>query len=513
MCMMPFFKPLTAALIASLLVTFAHGADRPQWGNRHDRNMVSTEKNLPAAFDPATGKNLRWSVDIGTKTYSPPIIAGGKVFIGTNNGRPRDPRRIGDFGVLMCFNESDGKFLWQLVTPKLLADKYLDWPRIGICSPATVQGNRAYVVTNRAEVLCLDINGLADGNDGPFKDEAKFMTQGDTTPLKLGKFDADIIWRFDMPSGAGIWPHDSAHSSIMIVGDHLYLNTGNGTDNTHRKVRRPEGPCLIVLDKTSGKLLATDAEGIGRRIFHAAWSAPSMGKVSGKSQIYLGGPDGVIYAFAPAKPTLVPPTKPTALKRIWRFDCDPSAPKVNVHKYLKNRQTGPSVIYGMPVFHNNRVYATYSGDVWWGKRTAGVRCIDATKRGDVTKTADIWSSELSRHCTATPAISDGLLYVGDLGGKFHCIDADTGKTIWTHTTNGPVYASALVADSKVYIGTQKGGFLILATGREKKIIADIKLDSPIHAAATAANSAVYIATMRKLYATAASGQKVVSGKK
>ncbi|MBT3202118.1 MAG: PQQ-binding-like beta-propeller repeat protein [Phycisphaerales bacterium] len=500
------FTFLTAGLVASLYVPVAQGADRPQWGNPHDRNMTSPEKNLPATLDPAAGKNVRWSVDIGTKTYSPPIIAGGKVFIGTNNGRPRDQRRTGDFGVLMCFNESDGKFLWQLVTPKLLADKYLDWPRIGICSPATVQGDRAYVVTNRAEVVCLDINGLSDGNDGPFKDEAKFMTQGDATPLKLGKTDADIIWRFDMPSGAGIWPHDSAHSSIMIVGDHLYLNTGNGVDNTHRKVRRPNGPSLIVLDKTSGKLLAADAEGLGRRMFHAAWAAPSMGKVGGKQQVYLGGPDGVVYAFEPAGPTLTPSAKPAALKCIWRFDCDPSAPKVNVHKYLRNRQAGPSIIYGMPVYHNNRVYATYSGDVWWGKRTAGVCCIDATKTGDVTKTAGLWSSELSRHCTATPAISGGLLYVGDLGGKFHCIDADTGKTVWTHATNGPVYASALVADSKVYIGTQKGGFLIFATGREKKVLAEVKLDSSIHAAATAANSAVYISTMKKLYAIASSGR-------
>ncbi|MDP6043991.1 MAG: PQQ-binding-like beta-propeller repeat protein [Phycisphaerae bacterium] len=355
-------------------------------------------------------------------------------------------------------------------------------------------------MTNRAEVVCLDINGLANGNDGPFKDEAKFMTQGDATPIKLGKLDADIIWRFDMPSQAGIWPHDSAHSSIMIVGNHLYLNTGNGTDNTHRKVRRPEGPCLIVLDKASGKLVASDAEKIGPRIFHAAWSAPSMGDVGGKQQVYLGGPDGVVYGFEPAKPDTSPTAKPAALKRIWRFDCDPSAPKVNVHEYLKNRKAGPSIIYGMPVFHKNRLFVTHGGDVWWGKRRSWVKCIDPTKTGDVTRTALIWSRELVSHCTATAGIAAGLIYLGDLGGNFYCIDAETGKTIWTHKTNGAVYASALVADSKVYIGTQKGQFLILAAGREKKILADLKLDSPIHAPATAANETVYIATMKKLYA-------------
>ncbi|MDP6633277.1 MAG: PQQ-binding-like beta-propeller repeat protein [Phycisphaerae bacterium] len=504
MRMTPFLRLLAVGLVAAFTVNIARGADQPQWGERYSRNMVSTEKNLPETFDPAGGKNVKWSETIGGRTYSTPIIAGGKVFVGTNNERARDMRRKGDLGVLMCFNESDGKLIWQLVTPKLLQDRYLDWPRIGICSPPTIEGDRVYVVTNRAEVVCLDINGQSDGNDGPFKDEAKFMTQGDATPVKLGKLDADIIWRFDMPSQAGIWPHDSAHSSIMIVGNHLYLNTGNGTDNTHRKIRRPNGPCLIVLDKASGKLLAADAEKIGPRIFHAAWSSPSMGEVDGKRQVYLGGPDGVVYAFEPAASDAAPSNKPIGLKRIWRFDCDPSAPKVNVHKYIKNRQAGPSVIYGMPVFHKNRLYVTHGGDVWWGKRRSWIKCLDPTKTGDVTRTALTWSRELVSHCTATPAISGGLMYVGDLGGNIHCLDAETGKTVWTHKTNGAVYASALVADSKVYVGTQKSQFLIFAAGREKKVLADVKLDSPIHAPAAAANKTVYIATMKKIYAIAKS---------
>jgi len=502
MCITPFFRSLSTVLIAAFLAAAAQAADRPQWGNRHDRNMVSTEKNLPETFDPATGKNVKWSVDIGSRTYSTPIVAGGKVFIGTNNDRPRDPRRTGDFGVLMCFNESDGKLAWQLTVPKLLSDRYLDWPKVGICSVPTVEGDRVYVVTNRAEVVCLDINALADGNDGPFRDEEKFMTQGDATPVKLGKFDADVIWRFDMRTAAGVkmWPHDSVSVSIMIVGDHLYLNTSNGKDNTHKNIRRPDAPSLIVLDKSTGKLVAADAERIAPRIFHATWAPPSMGEVGGKRQVFFAGGDGVVYAFASVKGGAAPSVRPAALKRIWRFDCDPSAPKVNLNKYIRNRSEGPSIIYCMPVFHKNRVYVTVGGDIWWGKRKAWVKCIDATKRGDVTRTAEIWSRELSRHCCATVAIAGGLLYAGDLGGNFYCLDAETGKTVWAHKTKGEVYGSALAADSKIYIGTRKGQFLILAAGRTKKILADIQLDSAVHGSATAANSAVYIATMKKLYA-------------
>jgi len=50
------------------------------------------------------------------------------------------------------------------------------------------------------------------------------------------------------------WSHDGAHSSILIRGDHLYLNTGTGVDNTHRKIRTPDAPSLVVLDKHTGKL-------------------------------------------------------------------------------------------------------------------------------------------------------------------------------------------------------------------------------------------------------------------
>ena len=41
-----------------------------------------------------------------------------------------------------------------------------------------MEGNRAYLVSNRGEVLCLDVHGMANGNDGPYSDEARFMALG-----------------------------------------------------------------------------------------------------------------------------------------------------------------------------------------------------------------------------------------------------------------------------------------------------------------------------------------------
>src|SRR5438105_14283932 len=106
----------------------ASAADQPQWGQAWSRNMVSEEKSVPDSFDPKIGKNIKWSAKLGTETHSTPIVAGGRIFIGTNNGEPRDPKHQGDRGVLMCFDEKTGNLLWQFVVPKREEDPYFDWP-------------------------------------------------------------------------------------------------------------------------------------------------------------------------------------------------------------------------------------------------------------------------------------------------------------------------------------------------------------------------------------------------
>ncbi len=474
-------------------------ADRPQWGQRHTRNMVSEETNLPASFDPAAAKNIKWVIPLGSSTYSTPVIAGGKVFIGTNNDHPRDPRHKGDRGVLLCLNETDGSLAWQLLVPKLEGDVYLDWPKAGICSPPTVEGDRVYVVTNRAEVLCLDMHGLHNGNDGPYQDEARHMTPVKSEPLELTELDADILWVFDMRSGAGMYPHDSAHSSILLDGDFLYLNTGNGVDNTHRCIRAPDAPSLIVLDKNTGRLLARDNERIGPRIYHAAWSSPALGEVQGCKMVFFGGADGVCYAFA-ALDNTSQPDQVQNLQRLWRFDCDPNAPKENVHQYLDNRRESPSTISAMPVFHQGRVYVVAGGDIWWGKPQSWLKCIDAAPTADITQTAAIWSYEIPHHCCSTPAIYENMVFIADCDGVVHCIDALTGQPLWTHKTSGEIWASPLVADGKLYIGNRRRDLCIFAAEREKKILFSLELDGEITSTPVAANGVLYLATAEKLYA-------------
>jgi outer membrane protein assembly factor BamB len=488
-------------------------ADQPQWGQAWSRNMVSSERGLPDQFDPASGRNVAWTAQLGTEAHSSPVIAGGRVYIGTNNGEPRDPRHQGDRGVLMCLDERDGRLLWQLVVPKREDDPYLDWPNSGISSPATVEGDRVYLVDNRGEVLCLDVHGLGNGNDGPYHDEGTHMALRGAPPMQPGALDADVIWLFDLTSGAGIWSHDAAHSSILIRGNHLYLNTGTGVDNTHVRIRTPEAPSLVVLDKRTGQLLARDNEQIAPRIFHSTWSAPSLGSIDGQERIFFCGGNGVVYAFEPLVGDLSAngPTGdqlaleavlplPLSLRRVWQFDFDPAGPKENVHRYHGNRRESPSNIYGMPVFHDNHLFVAGGGDVFWGKNQAWLKCLDPSKPGDPSRAAEVWSYTLERHVMATPAVQDGLVFIADCGQTLHCVDEHTGKLYWKHQLDGEIWASPLVADGKVFLGTRRGEFVIFAASKQEKLLSTVTLGSPISATAAAANNTLFVATMTRLYA-------------
>ncbi len=527
---------MLAVSLAVAIGTFhTVAADQPQWGHAWTRNMVSSEKGLPDSFDPKTGRNLKWTAKLGTETHSTPIIAGGRVYIGTNNGEPRDPKHQGDRGVLMCFDEQTGNFLWQLVVPKREEDPYFDWPRSGISSTATVEGDRIYLVSNRGEVLCLDVHGMADGNDGPFLDEGARMTMAPSSGapprpvpgaeinplplapppgaelLKPGPTDADILWVFDLVTGAGTWPHDAAHSSILIHGDHLYLNSCTGVDNTHKRIRKPDAPSLVVLDKRTGRLLARDDERIAPNIFHCTWSSPSLATVNGRPLIFFAAGNGVIYAFDTLR-TNAPPGEMLKLSKVFEFDFDPTAPKENVHRYNSNRREGPSNIYGMPVFHEGRLYVAGGGDLWWGKNEAWLKCIDAlalARHGGIPLPSDgrgagaeglLWSYPLEKHVMSTAAVYEGMVFMTDCGRRFHCVEARTGQRLWTHEIKGEVWASPYVADGKVYLGTRGGAFYVFAARREKNVLAELELVSPISGTTTAANGVLYVATMSHLYA-------------
>jgi hypothetical protein len=198
--------------------------DWPCWGGDVARNMVNATTGFADIFTPKTPVedprrlsrvpetpiddfNILWQMPLGSQTYGNPVVSGGKVFVGTNNGGQYRPQHEGDRGVLLCFDEKTGEFLWQLTREKLPQGRVNDWPEQGICSAPYVEGNRLWLVTNRCELMCLDTEGFRDGkNDGPYTDEVDTDEAGRRHHLDL-----------DMMDELGVFPHNLATSSPLVL--------------------------------------------------------------------------------------------------------------------------------------------------------------------------------------------------------------------------------------------------------------------------------------------------------
>ena len=502
--------PLASALAATLYALPASArqgpGDWPMWGHDESRSMVSNQTGLPATFvagefkgitdeiDMATTENIKWIAKLGSQSYGNPTISGGKVFVGTNNDSPRDPRFKGDRSVLYCFDEATGAYLWELNVPKLGTGKVSDWEYLGICSSPSIEGERVYLVTNRCEVVCLDANGMANGNDGPFMDEGKYL-QGDAAePYEPSATDADIIWAFNMIDECGVFPHNITTSSVLIAGDLLWVTSSNGVDYGHVETPAPNAPSLIALDKKTGVLVSEEASGLSSRIFHSNWSSPAYLRTPDKEMCIFGGPDGICYAFDPT-PVDGDDGWPV-MKELWRHDCNPPEYRMKDGKPITyTNRYGPSEILATPVTHDGLVYAVIGQDPEHGEGIGNLTCMDADGK-------EVWSYRKINRSMSTMAVGNGFLFATDYSGFVYCLDAKTGKEYWVHDTKGHIWSSPLYADGRVYSGNEDGFMTILPATKEydKAKVHEIDMISPIYSSAVAANGVLYVATHTHLFA-------------
>ena len=447
------------------------GASWPMWGGHPDRNMVSNMKGLPVTWDVAKKQNVKWVAALGSQSYGNPVVADGKVFVGTNNEGMRDPKQGGDRGVLMAFRESDGEFLWQSTHEKLPAGRVNDWPYQGVCSSPLVEGKKLYYVSNRCELLCVDTEGFRDGeNNGPYKEEKA-----------TGQFDVDILWKFDMIEEVGSHPHNMSNSAPVSFGDLIFISTSNGQDESHVNIPSPKAPSIVAISKTTGKLVWED-NSVEDRILHGQWASPTVGKIGGVDQVVMGQGDGWIRGY-----------EPLTGKKLWEFDTNP---KDSVWPKTRNELISTAVIY------DDKVYIANGQDPEHGEGVGHLYCIDAAKRGDITTTGRVWHYDKIRRSISTPAIHDGLVYYPDFSGFLHCVDAKTGQALWVHDMLAAMWGSPLLVDGKIYLGDEDGDVVILQAGREKKVLAEMNMGSSIYSSPVPANGVLFISNRNQLFALA-----------
>jgi outer membrane protein assembly factor BamB len=468
-------KILLALVVVSAAAAGDPGTgDWPMWGGTPDRNMVSNMKGLPTEWDVKTKKNVKWVADLGSQSYGNAVVAGGMVFVGTNNEAMRDPKQPGDRGVLMAFKEDTGEFLWQHTHEKLTSGRANDWPYQGVASSPLVEGNKLYYVSNRGVVWCIDIKGFADGNAGPITNE------------KLtGPKDTDEIWSFDMMEEVGSYPHNLANSSPVPFGDLIFVSTANGQDESHVNVPSPKAPSIIAINKTTGKLVWED-NSVGNRILHGQWSTPSVGKIGGVDQVVSAQGDGWVRGY-----------EVLTGKKLWEFDTNP---KDSVWPKTRNE------VIGTPVIYEDKVYIANGQDPEHGEGVGHMYAIDATKRGDITKTGLVWHYDKIRRSISTPSIADGIVYIPDFSGFLHCLDARTGQVYWTHDVFAAVWGSTLVAEGRVYLGDEDGDVVVLQAGKTKKVISEVNMGSAVYATPVPAHGRLILNNRNQLFSLSIDGK-------
>ncbi len=516
----------------------APSADWPQWGGSPARNNAVRARGLLAEwnvgqFDKKTGqwlggpeaKGIRWVARLGSESYGTPVVAGDKVYCATNNGAgylARYPASV-DLGCLLCFRRGDGKFLWQHAVEKL-GDSNLDWPKQGICSTPLVEGDRLWIVTNRGEICCLDTEGFADGeNDGPYQSEKA-----------TGPGESDVVWSFDMPRALGVVPRYMTSCSVTAAGALILSGTSNGVD-IKDQIPAPDAPSFLALDKKTGKLVWAD-NSPGRNLLDGQWSSPAFGVLGGVPQAIFAGGDGWVYSFE------VGPTDDRKPRLLWKFDCNPKDAR-----WEGGGRGRRNHIVATPVIFEGRVYVATGQDPEAGEGEADLWCIDPTQRGDVSpeivvdssgkpvppqrtiaadktaghhikpnpNSAAVWGyrgkgggaahsekqfESVMHRSLGMPAIQDGILVIGDFSGLVHCLDARTGKVHWTHDLLSAVWGSPLIADGKVYLGTEDGDVVVLAHGPELKTLAKNAMGNSVYGSPVAAGGVLYVNTRSHLFA-------------
>jgi outer membrane protein assembly factor BamB/HEAT repeat protein len=437
---------------------------------------VAEAGHPPVDWDTTTGRNVVWSVELGSETFGRPVVAGDAVYVGTDNARQLNPAFQEEAGVLMAFRATDGRFLWQDLAPRVergLREFLLP----STTSAPYVEGNRLYYVTADCQIRSLDTRGMRDGeNSGPYREEA-FKDDGA----------ADVAWELDMCGRLGVFPHEATNSEVLPVGDLLVVSTSNGQNEGHSGVPSPRAPSLIAVNKHSGEIVWR-AIGAGAQVLHGQWSSPVAADVNGRSQVLFGGGDGWLRAYDAASG-----------HEVWRFDGNPKDAPWRPRPGVLSRGS----IIASPVFADGRVFVAMGQSPGHGDGPSLIHAISPNGQGDVTGTRLLWTSREVGRVVGTPVVKDGLLYVGDLGGTIHCLDAATGALVWKHETNEAIWGCLLLAGDRLYVGNVEGSMTVLRAGRRREVLAQIEMDAPLYSRPALIGDSLYLATAHRLYLIAA----------
>ncbi len=452
-------------------------------GRDRTRNPVSPEKGAPLEWDVATGRNIKWRAKIGGNIVASPVVAKGRVWIGSSMDSPLPDGGMRESPVLKCLRESDGQILWQcIMLPTNGMPQAHGW--MSYHSSPLIEGDRFWMTTRYAQVHCLKIG-----------------------PSLGGIVEPALQWTLDMGTALDVHPFYSVMCSgqTCSIGasyrDRIYVLTGNGIWGSQAEkqmerfyqVHSPLAPSLVCVDRNSGKMRWQD-HSPGTNIFWGSWGSPLAAEIGGRAQVVAPMGDGWVRSFDALTGEL-----------LW---------KLNINSNSITNRHQRNHFLNAPVLYEDRIYIGGGFDRDGGEGLGRLYCIDPSRRGDLSleladgsgkvkansNTGVVWHFDALGRTTSQPAIQDGLLIAVGFNGLVHCLDARTGHPYWQHDTKAFVMGSPLLVERRIYVINEDGDVHILELARQKSLIATRPMDSPSWSAPIFANGVLYVVAGDTLYA-------------
>ena len=119
--------------------------------------------------------------------------------------------------------------------------------------------------------------------------------------------------------------------------------------------------------------------------------------------------------------------------------------------------------------------------------------------GDVTDTHVVWTMTEDAPHQSSPVLVGDLLYTVSDRGVLICMEATTGKQVWSKHLRGRFGASLLAAADRIYVSNTDGTTTVLASGREYRELAVNQLEGELWASPAVTGDALLLRTKTHLY--------------
>jgi outer membrane protein assembly factor BamB len=300
-----------------------------------------------------------------------------------------------------------------------------------------------------------------------------------------------LLWERQLTEEHGeISTHGGRTVSPVIEGDLVIVSTLNsGWGDQARGSNR-----YFAFDKANGSTVWISSP--QSKHYDTNYSTPAVLTVDGRRLLVVGGSDGTFHGIEAATG-----------RPIWQLE-------------LSKRAILTSV-----AFRGTTAYLTHSEENLDTSEMGMLGALDAGQSGKLTPDKLAWRSYAFQGGFASPVVDAERLYQMDNGAVLGAFELATGKKLWERPLGTIQKASPVLADGKLYVGTENGRFYVIKpTAAGPEILDQDQLGTEaapeaIVASPAVARGRIYLASMDAVYAigpkgvASGNGQRKQGGKK